>query len=161
MKIRTIVAAASMTASSGIALGQSHYTATPIPNGQLPPLSAPTDTGPSLEWNSIDGGGRVLAAGVFRLEGSVGQPDAGELSQGAFAISGGFWPGVESSSTCYANCDGSTGNPVLTANDFQCFLNRYTAGDPWANCDGSTVPPVLNINDFQCFLNKFAGGCTL
>ena len=62
--------------------------------------------------------------------------------------------------TCYANCDGSTVNPVLNANDFQCFLNRYAAGDPYANCDGSTVPPVLNANDFQCFLNKYAAGCT-
>lgn len=60
---------------------------------------------------------------------------------------------------CYANCDGSTAVPVLNVNDFQCFLNRYAAGDPYANCDGSTAAPVLNINDFQCFLNQFAVGC--
>ncbi len=60
---------------------------------------------------------------------------------------------------CYANCDGSAVPPVLTANDFQCFLNRYAAGDPYANCDGSTATPALTANDFQCFLNKFAGGC--
>ena len=29
---------------------------------------------------------------------------------------------------CYANCDGSTSNPLLTANDFQCFLNAYASG---------------------------------
>jgi hypothetical protein len=58
----------------------------------------------------------------------------------------------------YANCDGSVAPPVLTANDFQCFLNKYAAGDSYANCDGSTIPPVLNANDFQCFLNKFAAG---
>ncbi len=29
---------------------------------------------------------------------------------------------------CYANCDQSTSTPVLTANDFQCFLNAYAAG---------------------------------
>src|SRR6185436_13965192 len=61
---------------------------------------------------------------------------------------------------CYANCDGSTSNPVLTANDFQCFLNAYAAGDSYANCDGSTNNPVLTANDFQCFLNLFAAGCT-
>ena len=33
------------------------------------------------------------------------------------------------------------------------------AADIAANCDGSTVAPVLNANDFQCFLNKFAAGC--
>jgi murein tripeptide amidase MpaA len=61
---------------------------------------------------------------------------------------------------CYANCDGSTVPPVLTANDFQCFLNRFAAGDSYANCDGSSVPPVLNANDFACFLNQFAAGCS-
>jgi hypothetical protein len=62
--------------------------------------------------------------------------------------------------TCYANCDGSTGSPQLTANDFQCFLNKYAAGDTYANCDGSTGNPALTANDFQCFLNKYAAGCT-
>ncbi len=62
--------------------------------------------------------------------------------------------------TCYANCDASTSNPVLTANDFQCFLNNYAAGASSANCDGSTNNPVLTANDFQCFLNAYAAGCS-
>lgn len=60
---------------------------------------------------------------------------------------------------CYANCDASTAAPILTINDFQCFINRYAAGNPAANCDRSTGAPVLNINDFQCFVNTFASGC--
>jgi hypothetical protein len=64
------------------------------------------------------------------------------------------------STGCYANCDGSTAVPLLTANDFQCFLNKYAQNDPYANCDGSTAIPVLTANDFQCFLNKYAVGCT-
>ncbi|MBX3375612.1 MAG: hypothetical protein KF678_01250 [Phycisphaeraceae bacterium] len=63
-------------------------------------------------------------------------------------------------SPCYANCDASSGSPVLTANDFQCFLNKFAAGDAYANCDGSTGTPTLTVNDFQCFLNKFAAGCS-
>ena len=62
-------------------------------------------------------------------------------------------------SLCYANCDGSTTPPVLTANDFQCFLNSFAFGQSYANCDRSTVPPVLNANDFQCFLNAYAADC--
>ncbi len=61
--------------------------------------------------------------------------------------------------TCYANCDGSTTAPQLTANDFQCFLNRFAAGESYANCDNSTSTPSLTANDFQCFLNKYAAGC--
>ncbi|MBX3376369.1 MAG: hypothetical protein KF678_05135 [Phycisphaeraceae bacterium] len=69
---------------------------------------------------------------------------------------------------CIANCDGSTGRPVLTANDYMCFLNQYHQAlalpyaqqvTSYANCDGSTTHPVLNIGDFVCFNNRFATGC--
>jgi hypothetical protein len=60
---------------------------------------------------------------------------------------------------CYANCDGSTAAPILNVLDFNCFLNRFSAGDTYANCDGSTAAPILNVLDFNCFLNRFAAGC--
>ncbi len=60
---------------------------------------------------------------------------------------------------CYANCDGSTDSPVLSANDFTCFLAKFRAGDLYANCDGSTDAPVLSANDFTCFLVQFRAGC--
>jgi hypothetical protein len=60
---------------------------------------------------------------------------------------------------CPANCDGSTTVPLLTANDFQCFLNRFAAQSPLANCDQSTGMPLLTANDFQCFVNAYASGC--
>jgi hypothetical protein len=62
-------------------------------------------------------------------------------------------------SACYANCDGSTVQPILTVADFGCFLNAFAAGQSYANCDGSTTPPVLTVADFGCFLNQFAAGC--
>lgn len=65
---------------------------------------------------------------------------------------------------CYANCDGSSASPILTANDFQCFLGRYAVGSfdnqyTMANCDGSGAVPIMTANDFQCMLNAFAVGC--
>jgi len=33
------------------------------------------------------------------------------------------------------------------------------AADLYANCGASTTPPVLSVNDFLCFLNTFAAGC--
>ena len=62
-------------------------------------------------------------------------------------------------SACYANCDGSTLQPILNVNDFICFQSRFAGGDPYANCDASTSPPVLNINDFICFQQNYAAGC--
>ena len=69
---------------------------------------------------------------------------------------------------CYANCDGSLDPPLLTVNDFVCFMNAYTeaSGMPskvqitsYANCDGSILDPVLTVNDYVCFMNRFAAGC--
>jgi hypothetical protein len=59
--------------------------------------------------------------------------------------------------TCHANCDGSSGSPTLTANDFQCFINAFAAGQSYANCDGVGG---LTANDFQCFINEYAAGCS-
>jgi hypothetical protein len=66
---------------------------------------------------------------------------------------------IEGTPACYANCDGSAGAPLLTGNDFQCFLNRFASGDAYANCDGSSGEPSLTANDFQCYLNAYASGC--
>ncbi len=64
----------------------------------------------------------------------------------------------------YANCDGSTLSPVLSASDFVCFLNFFRQGFSsvvldYANCDQSVEPPTLTASDFICFLNKFRVGC--
>lgn len=72
-----------------------------------------------------------------------------------------------------ANCDGSTGSPLLTANDLMCFNNRFGVAQflpndqqiiDYANCDGSTGNPALTANDFMCFMHLWAsqvatGGC--
>ncbi|MBX3376256.1 MAG: hypothetical protein KF678_04550 [Phycisphaeraceae bacterium] len=79
---------------------------------------------------------------------------------GLGGVAGDTWTFTCPVSSCYPNCDQSTGSPLLTANDFQCFLNKFAAGDTYANCDGSTGNPLLTANDFQCFLNKFAAGCS-
>ena len=70
-----------------------------------------------------------------------------------------FVDNIMAQPACYANCDYSSSAPILNAGDFQCFLNKYAAGDAYANCDGSTASPALTVNDFQCFLNRFAAGC--
>jgi len=35
----------------------------------------------------------------------------------------------------------------------------FSAGNTYANCDGSTTPPAMNVLDFNCFLNRFSAGC--
>jgi hypothetical protein len=112
-----------------------------------------------MDWYTIAGGGDC-SGGPLTLSCTIGQPETGTLIGNGFELVGGYWDANKAAAPCYANCDGSTAPPILNANDFQCFLNRFAAGDPYANCDGSTTPPVLNANDFQCFLNSYAAGCS-
>ncbi|MBX3378044.1 MAG: hypothetical protein KF678_13690 [Phycisphaeraceae bacterium] len=121
-----------------------------------PTVAAPGITGVNGPWKpetplSVFNGRN--AQGTWRLT-------AVDFAAGDTGSIAGFTLTITPTANCYANCDGSTGTPVLTAGDFQCFLNRFTTGDPWANCDGSVMAPVLNVMDFQCYLNRFAVGCT-
>src|SRR5207237_7455972 len=48
----------------------------------------------SIDWFTIDGGGGTSSGGAYTLSGTIGQPDAGQLSGGNFTLDGGFWGGV-------------------------------------------------------------------
>jgi len=47
----------------------------------------------TVDWFSIDGGGAMNGTGgVFTIDGTIGQPDAGPtVSGGNFSVTGGFW----------------------------------------------------------------------
>jgi hypothetical protein len=45
----------------------------------------------SIAWFTLDGGGGASTGSVFRVRGTLGQPDAGKMTGGAFALQGGFW----------------------------------------------------------------------
>jgi hypothetical protein len=45
----------------------------------------------SVDWFKIAGGGGTSTGGVFTLSGTIGQPDAGAMTNGSFALVGGFW----------------------------------------------------------------------
>jgi hypothetical protein len=41
-----------------------------------------------------DSGGGVSQGGAYILSGTVGQPEPGSLSGGAYVVKGGFWSGL-------------------------------------------------------------------
>lgn len=45
----------------------------------------------AIDWYTIAGGGGSSTGGVYSLSGTIGQPDAGGLEGGAYALEGGFW----------------------------------------------------------------------
>jgi uncharacterized membrane protein len=47
-----------------------------------------------LSWSTVDaGGGTFSTGGIYSLGGTAGQPDAGQMSGGAYTLGGGFWGG--------------------------------------------------------------------
>ncbi len=44
-----------------------------------------------LSWQTVDGGGSQSTSSPYTLTGAVGQPDAGAMSGGNYALHGGFW----------------------------------------------------------------------
>ena len=48
----------------------------------------------TIDWHTIDGGGDTRSTGgTYELNGTIGQPDAGEMSGGSYSLAGGFWFG--------------------------------------------------------------------
>jgi hypothetical protein len=56
------------------------------------PWTSPA-AGYDLSWWTVDGGAVALSGGGYSLAGTVGQPDAGLLSDGSYTLGGGFWGG--------------------------------------------------------------------
>ncbi|MCI0474659.1 MAG: hypothetical protein L0Y55_00270 [Anaerolineales bacterium] len=58
------------------------------------PVKAAPSNGYELSWWTVDGGGATFSTGgAYSLGGTIGQADAGALSGGSYALSGGFWYG--------------------------------------------------------------------
>jgi hypothetical protein len=49
----------------------------------------------SLPWWTVDGGGGNSNSGQYALSGTIGQADAGLLTGGQYALTGGFWGGIQ------------------------------------------------------------------
>lgn len=47
----------------------------------------------TIPWHTIDGGGGTSTGSLFRVTGTIGQPDASSVSHtgGVFKVTGGFW----------------------------------------------------------------------
>lgn len=75
-------------------------------------VSAP-NAGFAVPRQVIAGGGGSSSGGVFRIEGTIAQTDADPLhpaTGGAYAINGGFWPGLIAT---------TTGSGMIFANGFE------------------------------------------
>jgi uncharacterized membrane protein len=62
--------------------------------GLVAPAAAQSGGDYDLTWSTVDGGGETFSVGGdYSLGGTAGQPDAGLLDGGDYALAGGFWGG--------------------------------------------------------------------
>ena len=58
-------------------------------------FAAPRDTGYTIDWYTIDGGGILnITGGTYSMSGTIGQPDAGALNGTGYTLNGGFWQNI-------------------------------------------------------------------
>ena len=108
----------------------------------------------TIDWYTIDGGGGFSAGGDFELEGTIGQPDAGALTGGDFALTGGFWAVTTPGNLCPGDADGDGDTDIsdlgLLLSNFGMAVTPGTDGD--VNFSGSVDITDLGIllADFGC-----------
>lgn len=47
-----------------------------------------------LSWNVVASGGQTMSSASYTLDGTLGQPTAGEAGSGRYALLGGYWTEV-------------------------------------------------------------------
>jgi hypothetical protein len=103
---------------------------------------------------TIGGGTEVSAGGGYQLRGTIGQPDAGGMTGGAFNMTGGFWfPLVPGD----CNSDGAV--DLLDYADLASCLAGPAAGlsNPGCGCFDLDRDDDVDLLDFANFQVLFAG----
>ena len=62
--------------------------------GSVPAVRAQRDSGYTIDWWTVDGGGQAEPDGAgYTLSGTIGQPDAEGWSGSGYTLDGGYWGG--------------------------------------------------------------------
>ncbi len=92
----------------------------------------------TLHWTTIDGGGGTATGGGFTLMSTIGQPDAGTMQGGSFALDGGFWAGVSTSPGAPPCVGDINGDGMVDGADLGLLLFAWgTPGAADLNGDGT------------------------
>ena len=112
-----------------------------------------------LSWHTIDGGGATFSSGAgFTLGGTIGQPDAGAMSGGAYTLSGGFWFTGQSPCTLEADLD-SDGDVDLS--DLATLLSHFGTLSGADHSDGNIegADGDVDLADLSLILSQFGSSC--
>ena len=108
-----------------------------------------------IDWFTVDGGGGYSAGGALELSGTIGQPDAGVLTGGAFELVGGFWGGTGAPEPCPGDLDGdltvTLTDLALLLSDFDC--TNACAGDVDDDDDTDLTDLAVLLANFDLTCN--------
>jgi hypothetical protein len=105
--------------------------------------------------STIDGGGVMRSAGgEFELSGTIGQPDAGTMTGGAFELNGGFWFPLAA-----GDCDEDGLVQLLDVDEFNACLNGPDGAPPDGDCRCFDVnrDSVVDLGDFHIVQSVYTG----
>jgi hypothetical protein len=98
----------------------------------------------TIDWSTLDNGGGTVAGGIYTLNGTIGQYDAGGLlAGGSFAINSGYWSAFEVFCPADFNRDGS-----VDFFDYLDFVQAFDSEDPTADFNGDNTVDFFDYLDF-------------
>jgi hypothetical protein len=101
----------------------------------------------ALNWFTWDGGGGTSSNSFGRLQGTIGQPDAGALVAANFTLEGGFWAAAG------VGAAQSPGAPWLSV--FHTSTNTVCVCWPLPD-DGWKLQATTNLSDGRCLWSEIA-----
>lgn len=117
-----------------------------------------------VPWHSVDAGGGVSsAAGGYSLFGTMGQPDAGVLTEGDYVLKGGFLPAPPPPPAVAGDCNNDEAANLI---DYADFLNCFTGPhehpefvEPTPGCTCFDLDGDIDVDliDFGRFQFSFTG----
>jgi hypothetical protein len=102
----------------------------------------------SIDWFKVAGGGGTSTGGTYQVSGTIGQHDAGAVSGGNYALTGGFWsiyalqtPGAPILSVTFVVPDSVVVSWPLPSANFVLIQNTNLATTNWIS---SSYPITTN-----------------
>ncbi|MBN2560822.1 MAG: hypothetical protein JXQ75_07825 [Phycisphaerae bacterium] len=107
-----------------------------------------------IDWHTVDGGGKMWSiGGDYELGGTIGQPDAGVMTGGTYALTGGFWAVPPCWCLADINNDGR-----CNGQDVQAFVDCFLATGTNCACADLATDGVLDMNDVTAFVADLLSG---
>ncbi|HNO77194.1 MAG TPA: hypothetical protein PKN33_03960 [Phycisphaerae bacterium] len=111
-----------------------------------------------LRWRTVDSGGGYSAGGEFEIEGTAGQPDAGAMTGGSFALAGGFWSAATQNVAIPGDCDGDGEVDLDDHADVIACLSGPSAGvNAGCACFDFDLEGDTDLRDFANLQMVFTG----